>query len=160
MLIGPFHDDEATCPVADEDYLLGEATARPEAGDTYGNNNWRRVTANSGGYVDCTSQVVNAADVQAYGALWVFAREAQDVILHVGTDDGGKAWWNGERLFDNRICRGFDLEDHEIPLTIEPGLHRLLIKVRNHAAAIGFWRPHHHAERSTCARPEPAHGRR
>ena len=39
MLIGPFHDDEATCPVADEDYLLGEATARPELGDTYGNNN-------------------------------------------------------------------------------------------------------------------------
>lgn len=152
MLIGPFHDDETTCPVADEDYLLGEATARPELGDTYGNNNWRRVTANSGGYVDCTSQVVNAADVQAYGALWVFAREAQDVILRVGTDDGGKAWWNGEELFDNRICRGFDLEDHEIPLTIEPGLHRLLIKVRNRGGPWGF------GARITTPSGQPAHG--
>ena len=50
--------------------------------------------------------MVNAADVQAYGALWVFAREAQDVILRVGTDDGGKACGTAKELFDNRICRG------------------------------------------------------
>lgn len=138
LLIGPYVDAEATCQVSVEDYLQGEQAVQPELGDTYGINSWERAQAPSSGYINCSSLIANRADVNAYGALWVYAEEAQDVILRVGTDDGGKVWWDGEEIIDNRICRGYILTDHEVPLTIEPGLHRLLVKVRNRGGAWGF----------------------
>ena len=60
------------------------------------------------------------------------------MTLHLGTDDGGQVWWDDEELVENRICRGFELSSHEIPLRIERGLHRLLIKVHNRGGGWGF----------------------
>ena len=152
LMIGPYAASDNVCQVSEEDYLLGEQAAQPEYGDTYGINSWKRVKAAASGYVDCSSLIAHRADVNAYGALWVYAEEAQDVILRVGTDDGGKVWWDGEEIIDNRICRGYTLTDHEISLTVEPGLHRLLIKARNRGGAWGF------GASFTTPSGQPAHG--
>ena len=64
----------------------------------------------------------------------------------------GKSGGMVKKSIDNRICRGYEVTDHEVPLTIEPGLHRLLIKVRNRGGAWGF------GASFTMRSGRPAHG--
>jgi hypothetical protein len=140
LLLGPYADEQAQCAPSDNDHLSGEAQAQPEFGDTYANRSWHQVSANTSGYVDLSNKLINASDQEAYAALWVALQrpEATSTVLKIGTDDGGRVWWDGEEIITNRICRGFSLDSHEIPLNVEPGIHRLLIKVRNRGGAWGF----------------------
>jgi cysteine-rich repeat protein len=138
LLIGPYVDNNTRCVVSDDDFLSGETSVQPEIGDTYSNKSWHHVTADDNGYVNCTGLLANAPDRDAYGAVWVYSGRQQDLILKLGTDDGGMVWWDGEMIVENRICRGFILGGEEIPLRVEPGMHRLLIKVHNRGGAWGF----------------------
>ncbi len=152
LILGPYAGDGARCAVSDTDFVEGEAAIQPELGDTYGIHSWKRTRAAANGYVNFQSILANRADIDGYGAIWVYADQSQSVTLKVGTDDGGKIWWDGEEIGENRICRGYDLTSHEIPLRVERGLHLLLIKVRNRAGAWGF------GAAFTLSDGSPAHG--
>jgi cysteine-rich repeat protein len=138
LVIGPFTDGAVRCPPSDIDHLNGEAEVQPEDGASIGSAVWSRASASDRGYVNLAASYGRLSDREAYGALWIHARVEHDVLLRLGSDDGMRAWWDGEQIAEARNCRAYNQDDDPIQLHITRGLHRLLIKVRNRGGDWGF----------------------
>ena len=138
LILGPFWDGEYTCRPGDFDPFEGLAQHAPEIGDTYDGRSWRQTTAPEGGFVDLRNRITGTADREAFAAIWVYAPEDQDVVLVAGSDDGNEIWWDDRMIYESRLCAGYTLGDHVVPLSITRGLHRMLMRVRNRAGGWGF----------------------
>ena len=53
------------------------------------------------------------------------------LLLWLGYDDVVKVIWNGETIYSDNEPRGFHLADEQIPLRLQRGENRLLLKVGN-----------------------------
>ena len=114
------------------DVLFRHAFA-PEPGGERGKVNWKTVEpgpdAYGSWYVDLDKQIGGGNRV-AYMRTWVWAPAAAPAKLELGSDDGVKAWLNGELTHANDASRplraGEDVADAEL----RKGWNSLLLKVR------------------------------
>jgi HEAT repeat protein len=78
--------------------------------------------------------MISNACVFAYAQIEV--PEATDAQLRIGTDDGVKAWVNGEAVHENNVDRGLAMDSDVVPIHLEAGRNEILLQVTQRA---GGW---------------------
>ena len=64
-----------------------------------------------------------------YMRTQAYVPEAQPAQLQIGSDDGVKAWVNGEAVHSNNIPRGVNAFDDNVEINLNEGWNKLLLKV-------------------------------
>ncbi|UCH33364.1 MAG: hypothetical protein JSV65_12370 [Armatimonadota bacterium] len=57
---------------------------------------------------------------------------------HIGTDDWGHLWVNGESVWQLRETRGWDYDSDVVPVRLRAGCNELLLRVGNGGGDWGF----------------------
>lgn len=151
LVCGPFPALGATTdleamrlPGWDTDWLAeagGEAGVRPKAGEEvrYADGvavwKWHRSAADA---VDLDAAVSRSNAVVAYAYREIEVDGPGVGLLSVGSNDGARVWWNGGLVLDVPGPRGLKLDHHLIPVALERGSNRLLIKVEERGNVWGL----------------------
>jgi hypothetical protein len=98
---------------------------------------WRLYTAPDS-IVDLDEAVSKRDFVAAYGYREIDSPDDQVVFLTLGTNDGGRLWVNGERVWDYSEPRGLVPDSDLIPILLRKGKNTLLIKVEERGNKWGF----------------------
>jgi len=83
------------------------------------------------GHVDLGKFFHNNGMVCAYTTVEIDSPEAADAKLFTGSDDQIAVWLNGAKLYDFGGSRGYEPDKDEIPLHLNAGKNRLLLKIGN-----------------------------
>lgn len=73
----------------------------------------------------------------AYLRTAVWSETAREVVLELGSDDGVKAWWNGQVTFANNAQRAVAPGQDKVNLQVKPGWNHLLLKVTQNVMGWG-----------------------
>jgi hypothetical protein len=73
-----------------------------------------------------------------YAFTRIYSGTAQSGLLWVGADRGIKIWVNGSLLVNNTTNTAYDRIGIEVPVSLIAGDNRILVKVNNMSAALGF----------------------
>lgn len=73
-----------------------------------------------------------------YAYCQIKARKDGPMFLAVGSDDGVRVWLNGKEVWDNTTERSLALDQDTIPIQLNKGTNRLLLKVGNGVGGWGF----------------------
>ncbi len=151
LLLGPFEAGRPELPEVDATHLPkfeidflagagGERQARPRPGDVLifeGDRiAWTPHEAR-GENVDLDAALSGADYVLGY-AYTEFDALGGPAILALGSNDGVRVWLNGRRLWDFPHGRGLTLDEDLLPVVLEPGLNRLLLKIEERGNRWGF----------------------
>ncbi len=114
-----------------------EAHLDPQAGDVTGGHTWTAVSA-EGAFVDLNEYADDADFGATYAYVRVHSPEQVDCELWAGYDDGIRVWLNGAVvLMDNRYG-DYAADMSQVPVTLNAGENRLLVKVSEWMGAYGF----------------------
>ncbi len=120
----------------DRDFLNGEATIAPEAGDkvTVGGDAlvWQAHKA-SDYFIDFLQSFgkTRGEYVAGYAVAYVVADEEMQVTLALSTNDQGKAWFNGKPVFKFVDTRTLEKDTDLTAVTLVKGQNVLVLKVIN-----------------------------
>jgi HEAT repeat protein len=107
---------------------------------------WKPAPASD--HLDLSALFPGQENCVAYLRTQILASQAGDALLLLGSDDGVKAWLNGEVVHSNNIDRGAVTDQDRAPIKLKPGANLLLLKVTQGG---GGW--------SVCARIVGPNGR-
>lgn len=152
LLCGPFPavtaeepDIEAIrLPGMARDYLVdagGETGVRPAAGDEVRFAGGKAVwTAHRAGAdaVNLDAAVSRSNAVLAYAYREIRSEVSRVCLLSLGSNDGARAWWNGEVVVDSPGPRGLRLDHTLVPVALVAGTNRLLVKVEERGNTWGL----------------------
>lgn len=65
----------------------------------------------------------------AYALCRLNSEAAQDVVLHMGSDDTLTVWLNGEEIFAREVYRLAEPDQERIPASLKKGVNELLVKI-------------------------------
>ncbi len=143
LLCGPFQlqslpnntPDGVHIPGFETDYLRahgGESNPRIHVGqvESYagGSATWIAHTA-PGFSVNLDKAVSGKAFVLAYAYREFTWPREETVVLSLGSNDGGCAWLNGERIWDRPEARGMKVDDDLVLVRLRKGRNALLLKI-------------------------------
>src|SRR5215471_11802580 len=120
----------------DRDFLKGEATVTPKAGDKVmvGSTEvvWRPHQT-SDYFIDFLQSFGRDRGeyVAGYAVAYVLADEAMPVTLALSTNDQGKAWLNGKEIFKFTETRTLEKDSDHVNVTLAKGQNVLVLKVIN-----------------------------
>lgn len=126
------------------DYLIGvqgEAGIRPQADATVpGGSPALRWRAIQGERDTMDLRALLEAKETGVGYAWteVIAPRALSALLGLGTDGAVKVWLNGKLVHERRTSRALRKDDDLIPVNLEKGTNRLLLKIGSRSAGWGF----------------------
>jgi hypothetical protein len=129
-------DGESGATEIDRDFLKGEATIAPKAGDKVGAGGelraWQAHQA-ADYFIDFLKSFGAARGeyVAAYAVTYVVAEEEMKVTLALSTNDQGKAWLNGKPIFKFAETRTLEKDADRIEVTLSKGQNVLVLKVIN-----------------------------
>lgn len=93
---------------------------------------WERCFANPrNGMVNLTAEVGPYEWCVAYAYTEFDSPTARDVILRIGSDDGVRAWLNGEQIHTHEARRPYNPAGDPVPARVRAGTNRLLLKIDN-----------------------------
>jgi tetratricopeptide (TPR) repeat protein len=99
---------------------------------------WRELPARPpAGEVRLEEILVPNTEALAYAVTFVRAEKEGDAALRISTDEGLRAWWNGELVASADVRRAFGFDADAVPVRLRPGWNRLLLKA---AQSSGPWR--------------------
>lgn len=75
--------------------------------------------------------------VRAFAYATINVPAAQEATLRIGSDDGIRAWVNGEKVHSNVVDRGVSLDADQVPVKLVAGENTILLEIIQHA---GGWR--------------------
>ena len=129
-------EGESGADQIDRDFLKGEATIAPKAGDKMGVGGqiaeWQaHQTADF--FIDFLQSFGKARGeyVAGYAVAYVVAAEEMKVTLALSTNDQGKAWLNGKPIFKFAETRTLEKDADRIEVTLAKGQNVLVLKVIN-----------------------------
>ncbi|MCA9412590.1 MAG: DUF4838 domain-containing protein, partial [Candidatus Omnitrophica bacterium] len=102
-----------------------------------GEATWTRYES-SDDTIDLDQEITKRDSVVAYAYCEIETSEETACILALGTNDGGKAWLNGEVVWDRPQGRGLKIDDDQIPVKLRKGKNSLLLKVEERGNQWGF----------------------
>lgn len=110
----------------------GEANISPAAGQAVsfpgGSCTWvRHVSPDAA--IDLDAAVGKADRVVAYAFCQVDSAKQQACVLALGSNDGVRAWLNGEAVLDRPGPRGLQMDQNLVPVALRPGRNSLLLKI-------------------------------
>ncbi len=73
-----------------------------------------------------------------YARRTLVSPDERQATLSLGSDDGLKAWLNGELVLDADVQRAFAPDQSRVRVRLRPGENELLLKLVNHAGDYGF----------------------
>lgn len=134
----------AQTQVMQTDYLKGvqgEAGVRPQADAavTSGNQtlHWRAIQAERD-TVDMSAMLGVKEPGVGYAWTEVLAPRALPAMIGLGTDGAVKVWLNGKLVHERRSSRSLRKDDDLVPVNLEKGTNRLLLKIGSRQAGWGF----------------------
>jgi hypothetical protein len=65
----------------------------------------------------------------AYLRTAVWSDTARDLVLELGSDDGVKAWWNGQVVLSRNTARAVAPGQEKVTVALKPGWNQLLLKI-------------------------------
>jgi len=138
-VVGPFKSPVDGKVALDMPTPVDEAITANGAIDltaTYGKNGtsreWKKVTAGKRGAIDLGAAVGQVEYAVAFGYTEVESIHARETVLKVSSDDGIKIWLNGKIVHENEVMRGLNAGADEVPVRLEAGVNRLVVKVDNY----------------------------
>lgn len=129
-------EGESGATEIDRDFLKGEATVTPRAGDKVavggGELVWQ-AHQTSDYFIDFLKSFGKARGeyVAGYAVAYVNADENMNVTLALSTNDQGKAWLNGKPVFKFTDTRVLEKDTDRIDVTLTRGQNVLILKVIN-----------------------------
>lgn len=120
----------------DRDFLKGEATITPKAGDKVAAGGellvWQAHQA-SDFFIDFLQSFGKARGeyVAGYAVAYVVADEEMKVTLALSSNDQGKAWLNGKPVFKFADTRTLEKDTDRVDVTLAKGQNVLVLKVIN-----------------------------
>ena len=129
-------EGESGASEIDKDFLGGEATIAPKAGDkvTVGGQSlvWQ-AHQTSDYFIDFLASFgkTRGEYVAGYAVAYVVADEEMAVTLALSTNDQGKAWLNGKPVFKFADTRTLEKDTDRTDVTLVKGRNVLVLKVIN-----------------------------
>ena len=80
-------------------------------------------------YLDLTDLFGKPSDVFTYLYAELESDESQDVYLHIGTNDAGKVWFNGELVIQYLEGRGAEPSQNVARINLKKGKNTILLKI-------------------------------
>lgn len=77
--------------------------------------------------------------VVAYAVTYIYSPDARKTTLFIGTDDGGKIFFNGQEIYRYQGERIAEPDQGEVELNLKPGWNTLLLKIENNLGAFAFY---------------------
>ena len=75
----------------------------------------------------------------AYAFATVTSPDEREILLKFDSDDQGKIWLNGERIFTHTKAFSAVIDNYTIPGTLKPGKNSILVKVCEEVGGWGFY---------------------
>ncbi len=152
LLCGPIPLKKTDRPVPDSkhllgfetDYLLklgGEAAADIKSGQKFrynGNTVFFTPHSAKDTMIDLDLALSRSDNVLAYAYCEIESREDIVAVLALGSNDGGRAWLNGERIWDYTGARGLFADNDKVPVFLKKGRNKLLLKIEERGNDWGF----------------------
>jgi hypothetical protein len=91
------------------------------------------------GYVDLAAAVSREPWVVAYAACTLRSPGERDGWLELGSDDGLRAWWNGEEIWTKDAYRAAAPAQDLVPVHVREGENQVLLKVGQAEGDWGFY---------------------
>jgi hypothetical protein len=95
-----------------------------------GDKTWR-VASSSAGILRIAKCFGKLRKSSMYAHTYIYSDRDRDVIVRVDTNDGNRAWLNGELLHEDHSGHGIHAYTNESPSKLKKGWNRLLIEVAN-----------------------------
>ncbi len=115
------HHDTALPPETQLDWQAKYPTDAGEIG-------WQAVSAPNG-RLDFRRVCKPTDNAVGYAATILRAPRAMEVELRLGSDDGAKAWLNGQEILNRKTHRGLGIDSDRVKVTLRQGDNTLLVKV-------------------------------
>jgi len=98
-----------------------------------GPSEWRYARADLSGRLDFLQYFDTTENVLAYARCRIIVPRDTTVTFSVGSNDGIKAWANGELAFELPVSRGRKAVRHQnqFPVPLRAGENRILVKLTN-----------------------------
>lgn len=142
LVAGPFPNetdkDFKDCKGFETDYIGGEKTVCPIEGRVTSGRTWSLVIGSPETGVDLVKACRTSEAAVAYGYAALVSKEARDVRLLLGSDDGIKVWWNGVLVHTSHFTRGTKRDEEQVDVRMKAGENRLRVKVDQHYGGWGF----------------------
>lgn len=138
-IIGPFHAadmDDLQTVYPPEKEVAPAKTYKGKGGVEVG---WREVRADESGYVRLSDLVRPNEQVLVYALVYVFSPDDREAPLLLGSDDGVRAWVNGEIVHTNPVTRAAAPDLDRVPARLKKGWNTVLLKVLQGAGGWGFY---------------------
>ena len=129
-------EGESGADQIDKDFVNGEATVKPKAGDTItvGGQALTWTAHKSADYfIDFLAAFgkTRGEYVAGYAITYIVADEDMKVTLALSSNDQGKAWLNGQQVFRFADTRTLEKDSDRSDVTLKKGRNVLLLKVIN-----------------------------
>jgi len=129
-------EGESGADQIDRDFVNGEATVKPKAGDkiTVGGQALTWTAHKSADYfIDFLAAFgkTRGEYVAGYAVTYIVADEDMKVTLALSSNDQGKAWLNGQQVFRFADTRTLEKDSDRSDVTLKKGRNVLLLKVIN-----------------------------
>lgn len=135
LVLGPLTDPRGALML---DSLLPDEKAAPWEGQQARNLSWKAVRLH-GSFLDFEKALRPRDECIYYAFTYLQALRDTEAILWIGADDGFRVFLDGEILLSHYAPRATPCDGFSIPVRLTPGVHSLLIKVREFKGASGLY---------------------
>lgn len=130
VVAGPFPIERSEDEAAREAALRREPLDVAALATIDGATPWKPLAINENQpQLDLLSQLQPNTFTVAYVATFLFAEQACERTLLLGSDDGVVVWLNGRRVHEHYVVRGCVPDDDRIPIALNAGVNLLILKV-------------------------------
>lgn len=74
-----------------------------------------------------------------YGLIYIQSPDQKAAQIRIGTNESAKLWLNDQEVWRMNIGRDAIFDDDIIPVVLQPGLNKILLKVCNWINEWGFY---------------------
>lgn len=147
QVVGPFPSPEPGMVSLEQNTLVEEAFAQLGNGSVnlaaeypgdHEPRRWQMVAADEKGYVDLMHALGRSDWSVAYAYAEVESIHPRETVLRIGSRDGIRVWLNGRIVHHNEIQRNYVPNSDEVPVHLEDGMNRILVKVDSYGGKWGF----------------------
>lgn len=142
--LGPEQSDHAHLPGFETDFLAahgGEANPEIRSGQAEpfegGSAVWIHHSAPDS-IVDLDRAVGRQEPALAYALAEIESDSGQLMVLALGSNDGGRLWFNNTPVWDRAQGRKVTPDDDLVPVRLRKGLNRILLKIEERGNEWGF----------------------
>jgi len=104
-----------------------------------GTARWKPAVIQPNGYVDLNAQLNPHDNVVAYAVVYVKSPEARTAIFSAGSDDGMKAWINGDLVDSKDGDRGATPGEDQAQVHLKAGWNTVLLKIIQGGGDWGYY---------------------